>query len=311
MRPGVLLTCSVMLVAQSAHASTALQPPASDPIVVTGTRATPEEAQRQASEFVRTIGFGAGDRPVARWEDPVCLSIQGLRERYSSIIEREMRLVARTAGIRLAGAGCEANVIVAFTNDSPAFLRAMERRAPHYLAEIDPENRERLYSGEQPIRWLYSTRTQGADGRALTTGMALGPGMAVGAFGGGDSPVPPNMPMHVGYGPSSVSTGTARVLNGAAVIVDLGRLDGQSLGAIAAYVAMVAFAEIRSGERSPAGSILGLFEPDGNRAGLTAWDRTFLTTLYDIPLDRGGRRHCAIMMRELVAAMTGATTAEP
>src|SRR5690242_4238760 len=87
-------------------------PSSDDAIVVTGTRYTREEARRRAALFVDRMGIGAGDRPVARWSDPVCPNVQGLEERLAERVEARMRAVAAAAGIRVAPAGCTTNVAV-------------------------------------------------------------------------------------------------------------------------------------------------------------------------------------------------------
>ena len=81
-------------------------------------------------------------------------------------------------------------------------------------------------------------------------------------------------------------------------------VEGQPLTAVADYAAFVAFAEIRPNDPSPAGSILAMFDA-GGRPEFTDWDRAFLAALYRIPLDRMGRRHRGLLVRELVQAAGG------
>ena len=101
-----------------------------------------------------------------------------------------------------------------------------------------------------------------------------------------------------------ISTMTARVLTSATVIVDLRLVEGRPLAAIADYAALVALAEIRPNDPSPSGSVLAMFDA-GGRPEFTDWDRAFIAALYRIPLDRMGRRHRGLLVRELVAAANG------
>lgn len=301
----VFVAVLVGLSANPAAGNSAFQPATTDPIVVTGTRYPAEEARRIASEFVRAAGVGVDDRPVARWQDPVCINIRGLRDEYGAMVRRRMQRVAEQAGVRFAPAGCTPNIVVNFTFRPLQALRNLQAHRPYFFHDISPAERAAVFADGAAVRWLYSTTMTTFDGREITTGVQVGGpsmlGIDMTAFG-------TETPVTFGYGASSVSTGVARVLRGATVIVDLGALSGQSLAALGDYVAMVAFAEMRAREAMPAASILNLFSPAPSD-GLTLHDRAFLSALYRLPLDRGGRRHRAIMMRELVAAMTDAGTA--
>lgn len=304
--------CFAMLVTLApapAVARTALQPPSSDPIVVTGSRLSPEEAQRVASQFVRAAGVGTDDRPVALWEEPVCISIQGLRDEFAAILRRRMQQVATAVGVRLAPSGCDSNVGVIFTTDPLHTVRNIETRRPGYLRELSAGEREQVFRSGVLVRWLYGTTTTTIEGREMTDGAQ----MANPAFLGVDPRqlgAAGSAPMTFGYGARSVSSGVARVLRGVAVVVDLNALEGQTMGALGDYISLVAFAEMRSRDAMPSGSILNLFT-SAPPTGLTHQDRAFLSTLYRLPLDRRGRRHRAIMMRELVAAMTATGAVRP
>jgi hypothetical protein len=304
-RRTLLVAVLVGLTANPAAGSTAFQLPATDPIVVTGTRSSPEEARRIASQFVRAAGVGVDDRPVARWQEPVCISIRGLRDEYGAMLRRRMQRVAEETGVRLAPGGCAPNIVVNFTFRPLDALRNLQAHRPYFFHDISPAERAAVFADRVPIRWVYSTTMTTFDGREMTTGAQVaGPtmlGIDVTALGS-------ETPITFGYGASGVSSGVARVLRGATVIVDLGALNGQSMAGLGDYISMVAFAEMRSREAMPADSILNLFSQMPSHS-LTLHDRAFLSILYRLPLDRGGRRHRAIMMRELVAAMTDAGTA--
>ncbi len=279
------------------------QSPPDGAIVVTGTRITREEARRRAVEFVDRMGIGAGDRPVARWSEPVCPHVQGLDERLANRVETRMRSAAAAAGIRLARPGCETNIVVQFTTDAGPVMRRIARRAPAYLDGVPVAERERLYSGAAPVRWVYATAVRSIAGLDATQGQAM---FAGGGEGGVGMALPPGVPTILNYNSSMVSTQTARVLAGAAIVVDANLAAGKTLDAVADYAAFVALAEIRPNDPAPEDSILTLFRDAGGAQALTGWDNAFLTALYRIPLDRLGRRHRGMLVRELVAAAGGA-----
>ncbi|MFL6769578.1 MAG: hypothetical protein ACJ8FH_07425, partial [Sphingomicrobium sp.] len=66
------------------------------------------------------------------------------------------------------------------------------------------------------------------------------------------------------------------------------KVSSAPLDAIAAYAAMVAFAEMNASDPPP-DSILGMFKPESIETSLTDWDMAFLKSLYRMPLDRRSR----------------------
>ncbi|MGE0179309.1 MAG: hypothetical protein AB7O91_05765, partial [Sphingomonas sp.] len=137
-------------------------PPPDETIIVTGTPYTREEARRRAAEFVDRMGIGAGDRPVARWSDPVCPNVQGIEERLAERVEARLRAAAAAAGIRAAAAGCETNIVVHFTADAGPVLRRLAQRAPRYFEDVPAPERDALYEGRAAVRWVYASETRPA-----------------------------------------------------------------------------------------------------------------------------------------------------
>jgi hypothetical protein len=101
------------------------------------------------------------------------------------------------------------------------------------------------------------------------------------------------------YDNSIVSTLTNRILTSSIVIIDTDQAMGRKLDALAAYAALVAFAEIRNPDATPDGSILGMFSSGTPPRGLTAQDTAFLRALYRIPLDREAMRHRGQLVHEI------------
>jgi hypothetical protein len=275
------------------------RPPADadDAIVVTGTQLTPEEARRQAVDFVRATGVAPGMQQAARWADPVCPRVLGLQGEYARIVETRMRRIAEEAGVAVARQPCDTNIAVSFVGDAGAMVRRIAQRSPRRLAEVPVTDRDTLIEGVAPIRWWYSTDLTTRDGmaaRAVPNGFTGGEGAE-----GGGSMLPANVPITLQYNSSIISTQGVRVLTTATVIVDVDAVEGMTLDAVTDYVAMVAFAEIRARVPAPAGSVLALFEPEAPTAGLTDRDRTFLSALYRLPLDRRAHSQRGFLVREL------------
>jgi hypothetical protein len=285
------------------------------PIVVTGERVTREQARERAVTFVRQVGVARGETPVARWTDRVCPRVLGIALAYSSIVEARMREIAAAAGMRVAPAGCQPNIVVSFVGDAAGLVRDVARRSPRRLAQVSPELRDGLLNGDAPVRWWYVTETRSREqmrnaAQSIgTTGSAgAGPGGG-GGSGGSES----NADSALGllevegmsqFSSSVISTQAARAIIDAQVVIDLDRAEGQSLQAVAAYAAFVAFSEVRPSQPPPTGSILGLFATGSGASGLTDWDMAFLRSLYNISLDRQARRHRGLLVRDMVGFQT-------
>lgn len=295
------LTLALML-------GSAQSPSPGEAIVVTGTRYTREEARRRAAEFVDRMGIGAGDRPVARWSEPVCPNVRGIAEPLAERVEARMRAAAAAAGIRVAPVGCETNIVVHFTTNAGAAMRRIAAVAPRYLDGIPVAERTELFDGRAPIRWVYATDTRSVHGISATQGGAT---FATVDGGEGGGSAFGTIPTIMNYNSSLVSTQTARVITGAAVVVDADLATGRLLDSVADYVSFVAFAEVRPNDPAPDDSILTLFRESGWALELTGWDHAFLAALYRIPLDRMGRRHRGMLVSQLIAAARIAGRATP
>jgi hypothetical protein len=302
-------SCSRSLLALATLLSVAATQPApprpqtqKDPIIVQGERLPEDVVRERASQFVRTTGVASGTIPAARWIDPVCVEVQGLQEAGKRAAEAKMRSVATTAGIEVAPNGCKPNIVVNFTQDGAGLAQEIHRLDSRRLEPFSPSAKDAVLTGAAPIRWMYSTEIRGRNGQKLIEGGGAGStmpgthdGSGAGSSLGGDSTM-----MH--YESSIVSTLTNRVLTSAIVIIDTDDAMGRRLDALAAYAALVAYAEIRNPEATPDGSILGMFGTGTPPRDLTAQDAAFLSALYRMPLDREAMRHRG----QLVAGITRA-----
>jgi hypothetical protein len=273
-------------------------------IVVQGERLPKEAAQQRAAQFVRSTGVASGTVPAARWIDPVCVQVQGLEEVGRRAAEAKMRSVAESAGITVAPQSCRPNIVVSFTSDGAGLAQEIHRRDPRRLGQLAPHLRDNVLTSSAPIRWIYSTEVRGRDGQRLIEGGGAGQtspathdGSGAGSSLGGDMTM-----MH--YENSIVSTLTNRTLTSAIVIIDTDDAMGRRLDALAAYAALVAFAEIRNLDATPDGSILGMFAAGTPPRDLTPQDRAFLHALYRIPLDREAMRHRGQLVHEMSRVMT-------
>ena len=265
-------------------------------IVVKGTRIDPGQARERAVDFVKKTGVANGQKQVARWVVPVCIKVIGLSASQEARVVGQMLAVAREAKIPVAKVDCDPNLTVTFTADAGQVVRHIHARKPHQLRELSRAEKEQMLNGNAPVRWWYATEMLDRDGVKSNNispgwiGAGEGSGIpgnavteAVSAGGFGD--VTSTQQYNSG---SNVRTPTVRSLYGATVIVDAKVAGSTPIDSLAAYAAMVAFAEMNA-SAPPPDSILGLFQPSSIEASLTDWDMAFLKSLYRMPLDRRSR----------------------
>ena len=272
-------------------------------IVITGTRLFRGQARSRAAEFVRLTGVAAGHRPAARWLDPACLRVSGLVPSQAQLVEAEMRRIAQAADVPVASGECRTNLIVHFVADAGATVRDIATRSPTRFNEVPSDTRDALLNGSAPVRWWYTSDTRSRHG---TPGRGNPPLFAkIDGGAGGGSGIPASVPSILHYDSSMISTQANRFLTSATVIVDADLVAGRPLDSIAAYAAMVAFAEIQAGVSAPSDSILGLFEPASSTQEFTEHDAVFLRALYRLTMDREARNHRGRLLRELTNSFVG------
>jgi hypothetical protein len=207
-----------------------------------------------------------------------------------------MLIVAREANIPVARANCEPNLTVSFAADAGQVVRLIHSKKPHQFRDLGHSERERLLNGRAPVRWWYATKMLDREGMQANN---VSPGwIGTGGGGGGGESNNSNGMVSLDGGDfmstnqynsgSHVRTPTVRSLYGATVVVDAPVAGNTPIDSIAAYAAMVAFAEMDA-DAPPPDSILGLFQPSSVESSLTDWDMAFLKSLYRMPLDRRSR----------------------
>lgn len=273
------------LLAATAHA-TAHQS-TTDTIIVRGTRLNPEQARDRANEFVRRTGVANGQKQVARWMVPVCIKVIGLQRAHGARVNQIMRGIAREAKIEVAGPKCDPNITVSFAADAGKVARFINARRPHQLRELSFADKDRLLNGDAPVLWWYATGEQDRDG--VQANNIAAPWITM---GGTTTPLPivdgVTTTQQYNSG-SNVRTPTIRGLYGATVVIDSEKAGDTPIDAVAAYAAMVAFAEMDAADPPPPDSVLALFQPGSVETSLTDWDLAFLKSLYRMPLDRRSR----------------------
>src|SRR5690606_11215521 len=106
----------------------------------------------------------SGEEPLARFEDPICPGVVGLKIDAAEEVVGRSRARAAEFGRRLAAEGdCEANLVVAFVDDGQAFARRMHRENGWLFAELSQSDREAALNATGPARAILRVRARSRD----------------------------------------------------------------------------------------------------------------------------------------------------
>ena len=207
------------------------------------------------------------EEPLARFEDPICPGIVGLKVEAAEMMVDRIRANARAFGRQLAEAGdCQPNLIVAFIDSGEAFIDRLRDREGWLFAELNDADRESLLEETGPARTLLRVRARTRDGMPIPRRENMT-----------DLPQSQAWMAH-----SRIYTATRNDILSALVLVDRGAIRGMTLDQLADYASFRALT--RTLPQTPdtrADSIVSLFDGASTRpAGLTEFDRAYLAQLY-------------------------------
>lgn len=221
-----------------------------------------ESLKRQVSTFVSSIAAQRFGDSLARWEKPtiICPQVAGLPRDEGEYILARLSQIALVAGAPLGPERCKANFYVIVTEKPNELLKGLEKKHPEMYTNGYYTLIRKFESATSPIRVWYNAELYDDYGRRLE-------GSASGSTA------------------SNIAFSSMRDLTSVIVIVDTQRVreSGVTFGQIAAYIAMVGLAELRSEPKiGAAPTILSLFSTSDSKRppGLTSWDQAYLKALY-------------------------------
>ncbi len=208
------------------------------------------------------------DEPIARFADPLCPGVAGLKPDAASTVFGRIRDNARAAGVRLAQDGdCSPNLIVAFVEDGQGFLQRLEASKPLMFAEMSVPERRALLAEEGPARVLHSTLVRSHEGMPVPRRENLEQVPQTGMWSA-----------H-----SRIYTPTRRDIVSALVLFDAGEIGEFEMTQLADYASLRGLAPIAPPDRGEGASIAALFDEDAPAPELTATDKAFLAAIYEGP----------------------------
>ena len=281
-------------VSVAAQSTTTPKATVNDTITVTGARPDKKQIRKDARVFVgkaTTTQFGQ----YARRNDPLCPMVVGINQDYADIVISKIRTTAQAAGVPLASGKCRANLHVFFTGNGNALLAKIAKDRPGVLGNVPPSERSGLINSAVPLRWWYTTQLKGSD-RTPAAARDINKDYT-------------NFLSLKSYSSSVIDSKIIIDLTSAVVVVDVNQATGFPLESIAAFAAMVSFAEFKSGK--PYGefpSILAMFTSGGkaldSERDLTKWDYAYVNALYKVPASRTGDIQKSQISNKMATALT-------
>jgi hypothetical protein len=276
-----VLALTLALAAGAAAAQEAPQTPAAqrsaqlDEVVVEG-----RQLEALVRNFVTDVSQPANNRGLARWNRPICVGAVNLRNDVGQYVIDRISDVARELEVEAGEPGCRPNVLIVAAVDGAGLASALVEDRPrnfdlrHNGTDAGTRAFRNFRTGDQPVRWWQISMPIDSEtgGRAVRL-----PGDIDPASGQPSAPE-----IHV-FAASRLRTQIRDDLVRSVIIVDVDRLGGASLVQLADYLALVALAQVDAeADTAPYPTILNLFaDPASAPAGLTDWDRSYLTALYE------------------------------
>jgi len=207
----------------------------------------------------------SGEEPLARFDDPLCPGVAGLKRDAAEVMVRRIRDNAEALGLRMAPDGaCTANLVIAFVADGQAHLRRLEasdRRAFEHMRLAD---RRALLNSPGPVRVFQRIVPRSRDGEPIARNENL---VDV-----------PQTRMWMAH--SKIYTATRNDMYYSLVLIDRDEIDGLGVGQLADYATFVGLSPILP--KAYDDSILALFGGAAARpTALSEFDRAYLAALYE------------------------------
>ncbi|MGN6589047.1 MAG: hypothetical protein ACTHKE_01995 [Sphingomicrobium sp.] len=272
-----LLTTALTSLACLAAAPPPSAPASHDDIVVLGTR-NPDQVRR---DYVRQMAVPSEDDQLARFANPVCPMVMGLRDRYDQMIAERLRKVAAASGMRVAPEKCAVNALVFIVADKSKLIEGWHRSSPEMFSETmtDAQIADLAKSPEPVLSWQILD-VRGSDGRELARERLNKNGEGASTWGA-DSAL--EVPFALG---SRYMNQVHYEFGASVVVIDAKAVAGADLRQLADFAAMQLFAHTdpNKAAKQAAPTILTLIQDAAagrpSPLSLTEWDFAYLKSLY-------------------------------
>jgi tetratricopeptide (TPR) repeat protein len=310
MKPLILAAALSLLASGAASAQSSSSSSMVAPVTVQAPF-TPREALTKSESFVQTYAKPSAKLDqFARWEDPVCVVVSGLAAQQAAAIKARVEQVAVAVGLKLGRPKCRPNIDIRFADPPQVLLDQVAAKSPWLLGFHYPDELAALKTVTRPVQAWYMTASRGeGTGEVALSTMSMGylgltdlngkPGAtAMQGNSGMPESIRPNESLDKpgggtpnGCAGRRFSSCLQSVFWHVLVVVDARKAEGQPLGPIMDYLAMLAISQPRSLDGClELPSVIDLFAPTAcpgrsSPAGLTQADTAYLTSLYEADLE--------------------------
>ena len=233
-----------------------------------------QSLEERAETFVDEIAEPVRQRGLARWARPACFGVVNFSGDAARSIADQLVARADELGLPVGELDCEPNVFIIGAVDAPAVARDWVARNPGaFRPNVSgttgrPSALRRFVSSDAAVRWWHVSIPMHFDIYTQETQSAVRlPGRP-----------PPRLQVYArSQHASRIRDDLVKVM----VLVDVDRLESVTIDQLCDYLLMVAYAQIDpEGDTATYETILNLFD-DPSVPGLTDWDRSYLTALYE------------------------------
>lgn len=257
--------------------------PGDSEIVVEGHKLTAHEISQAVEAVGQPSSNGGFETQFARWDGPICIGVAGMAPDDGQYIADRLGAIARDLHIRAELPGCHPNILIVVTSDPSTLIREARLQRPSLVSGLAPALLDRLARNNAAVRVVSSHAFTSADGDPAIAGDFASAGQKT-------------VTLHQWHATHLLAP-TQTHLSSMTVIVDKNKMAGLNYQQIAAYLSMVAFAEINVGAQ-PSGvrTILSLFSSgDDLPQDLTAFDQAYLRALYAVDPRLSGDQQRSMM----------------
>lgn len=219
---------------------------------------------------------------LARWNYSICVSVSGIAADKAQMISDRISERALEVGLNPGESGCQPNIAIVLATDGNQVVKAMYESDPEVFSlASDPTVTtlgkfafEDFLETTRPVRWWHVSETKSEQGHSMSSG---GRYLSQGAAA--------NLPTVMTTSASRLKGSFRQDLHHAVIVVDVARIQGVRLDALADYLAFVSLVQIDpKADTGAFDSILNLFDADGagdvSLTGMTEWDIAYLKGLY-------------------------------
>jgi hypothetical protein len=272
----VLALTAGAALAQSAPPTPADATKPADPTAVSGVTVeaapTPKVIERQSWNFTQSFATEPNTErdQLARWRDPVCVTVTGLVDAQAAKIKARIEDVAKAVDLTVGKAGCSANIEIAFTDRPQDLLDAVARKRELVLGYYHRHDHDRLKKVTRPIQAWYATGVRNRNDRVVLAD----PENATGGC---------TLETRQFACPESM-------YENAFVVADSNALKGRDVGLLSDYLAMLTLGPPRTLDGcedlpSVIDALSSATCPHDKPDGLTPADAAYLTALYKANLE--------------------------